>query len=346
MPTGAFQGQTVLVTGAGGALGRVLVRALRETEACAIIAVDTGEHRLADLQARVEESSGGPPVRCRLADLRCERDRRRCLAAGPEVVIHAAAYKRASFLDARPVAAAENNLLATAAFARACRRGGVDRFVFVSTDRAARPAGVMGQSKRAAEEWLRAATATEAPPVTVVRLCTLFGSRGSAGALFRRRLRAGRPVPVAQPPMKRWVMQPADGARSVLAATDREEGTYVPTVCIRIEGPTLARRVIRHERPAADPANWMERAAPGSGDRPQEQRWGPEEVPVCSGESGLWRLERAPPSPAVRGQLEALSRACAERTDENVRALLRSMSERETGRSSVPDEKRADGRRE
>lgn len=324
-PPDTFRDRTVLVTGAGGTLGRVLVRVLRQTEARSIVAVDTDEHRLADLEARFGGALEGPPVRGRLADLRRERDRRRCLAADPDVAIHAAAYKRVPFLEGRPLAAAENNLLAVAAWARACRRAGVERFVFVSTDKAARPTSVMGQTKRGAEEWLRAAEGTEAPPVTIARLCNLFGSRGSVVPRFRRRLQAGRPVPVTHPKMKRWIMRPVDGAQSVLAAAGQEPGTYVPTACLRVSIPVLARRLIRYERPGGDPEEWIEWTDPRPGERLRERRWGTGEAPVCSGLDGLWRLERPPPGSAVRGRVEALFRACAEGEETRVRALLEAM---------------------
>jgi len=329
IPNGTLRGRTVLVTGAGGSLGRGLVRALRQTEVRSVVAVDTGEHRLACLEARVDEAMGNePPVHCRLADLRQEQDRRRCLDSPcPDLVIHAAAYKRVPFLENRPLAAVENNLLAVADWARACRRAGVERFVFVSTDKAARPTSVMGQTKRAGEEWLRAAASIEAPSVTIVRLCNLFGSKGSVVPLFQRRLQARRPVPVTHPNMKRWMMRPMDGVRSVLASGTLGRGTYVPITCMPVSIPDLARRLIEHERPAANPDDWIEWTGPRPGERLREWRWGPSETPTSSDHPSLWRLERPRPVPTVRGQLEVLSRACTEGKAPKVRTLLESVSE-------------------
>jgi FlaA1/EpsC-like NDP-sugar epimerase len=273
VPSEALRDCVVLVTGAGGSLGQRLVRRCARQPVAAVLAADTSEHALVQGQTAwagptAETTAEVVPV---LADLRHGPDRRRCLRAGPtaapDVVIHAAAYKHVPFLEDRPIAAAQNNLLATVDWAQACRDVGVGRFVFVSTDKAVVPTSTMGQTKRWAEQWLRAASDRAAPPTSIVRLCNLFGSRGSVVPKARRRLQAGEPVPVTHPGMRRWMMAPTDATRVVLRAASeqaasepaaRRATTVVPSACVEVSIPDLVRRLIHHVRP-----DWKEEVVSG-----------------------------------------------------------------------------------
>ena len=70
----------------------------------------------------------------------------------PEVVFHAAALKHLPLLERFPIEAYKTNVLGTLNLLRAAASVGVERFVNVSTDKAADPCSVMGASKRAAEQ--------------------------------------------------------------------------------------------------------------------------------------------------------------------------------------------------
>ena len=328
VPSAALRDRVVLVSGAGGSLGRQLVERLARHPVRAILAVDTSEHALVQGQEEWSRTASETtteivPV---LADLRHPPDRRRCLAAGPtaapDLVIHAAAYKHVPFLEDRPIAAAQNNLLATVDWARACQEAGVRRFAFVSTDKVVAPISVMGQTKRWAEQWLRASGGTVAPPVSIVRLCNLFGSRGSVVPAALRRLRAGEAVPVTHPDMQRWMMAPPDAQQVLLRSITEPPGTTVPQACVEISIPTLIRRLIRHVRPDADPTAWMEETAPRPGERLQEPRWGPEEQPTDPTTDGHQHLSCPSPPAWVQTALDPLRQACIDGDAEAARRLL------------------------
>ena len=71
----------------------------------------------------------------------------------PAVVFHAAAYKHVPMLEANPLQAVTNNVLATRVVAEVSIEFGVERFVMISTDKAANPKNLLGQSK-AVCEWI------------------------------------------------------------------------------------------------------------------------------------------------------------------------------------------------
>ena len=326
----ALRGQTVLVTGAGGSLGRALIQALSERPVQRILALDASEHVLVQLQSQLSDEA--PPVECVLGDLRRSADRQRALAANPDLVIHTAAYKHVPFLEGRPIAAVENNLLATVDWERACREAGVDRFVFVSTDKVVASTSVMGRTKLWGERWLRrcreqAAAGNDVPDYTTVRLCNLFGSRGSVVPRFLRHLRAGDPLPLTHPDMHRWFMSRTDASTATLAALTAPPGTYVPTACLYVSIVTLARRLIRWGRPAADPDEWIRWIGRRPGERLHEALWGPNETLHDAETSTLSRVEGPLPAASLSERIEALRTACAAGEADAVQSLLRTEGE-------------------
>jgi FlaA1/EpsC-like NDP-sugar epimerase len=352
----AVRGRTLLLTGAGGSLGRVLTRRLAALPVDRLLCLDTSEQGLVHLRDDLESvgdlrgngtaDEKPPEIDYLLADLRLPADRRRVLRSDPDVVLHAAAYKHVPFLEERPVAAAQNNVLATADWLEACReRASVRRFVLVSTDKAVRPTGVMGRTKAVAERLLRAlrAEATPGLTATTVRLCNVFGSRGSVVPRFCRRLREGKPLPVTHPDMERWFVGTGEAARLVLRALGHEPGTYVPATHRRVGIEDLARRLVRWVRPDAVPAEWIRHVGPRAGERLQERLLAPEEEPVVPVEGGLRRVDgpdRAPaPAPLHRG-LERLRSTCRAGKEPAVRAALQDLTAGVPAPESSPDPSR------
>jgi FlaA1/EpsC-like NDP-sugar epimerase len=347
----AVRGRTVLLTGAGGSLGRALSHRLAALPVEHLFCLDTSEQGLVHLRDDLEEirslgenghaETERPKIDYLLADLRLRTDRRRALRPDPDVVLHAAAYKHVPFLEERPVAAAQNNVLATADWLEACRdRASVRQFVLVSTDKAVRPTGVMGRTKAAAERLLRALRAEAAPGLaaTTVRLCNVFGSRGSVVPRFCRRLRAGKPLPVTHPDMERWFVGVEEAAGIVLRALGHEPGTYVPATHQRIGIEELARRLVRWVRPDAVPEEWIRHVGPRAGERLQERMLAPEEEPAVPVEGGLRRARSSSSSPdGLRGGLERLRRACRQEGASAVRAALQDLTVRAPTAESPSD---------
>jgi FlaA1/EpsC-like NDP-sugar epimerase len=57
LPEGPFRGETVLLTGAGGSLGRALARRLAELPLEGLLLLDTSEHGLTTLEDDLEGRS-------------------------------------------------------------------------------------------------------------------------------------------------------------------------------------------------------------------------------------------------------------------------------------------------
>src|SRR5262249_5782778 len=126
----------------------------------------------------------------------------------PTVVFHAAAYKHVALLEANPLGAVRNNALATRGIANVAVEYGAARFVLVSTDKAANPKNLLGQSK-ALCEWIVEAYGHRADIKTrfvAVRFGNVLNSSGSVIPIFRRQIEKGGPVTVTHPEMTRYFM--------------------------------------------------------------------------------------------------------------------------------------------
>jgi FlaA1/EpsC-like NDP-sugar epimerase len=202
-------GQTVLVTGAGGSIGAELCRQVARVGASRIVLVDNSEPALFEIERELVDVRGFPAALPVLADVGNPSKIRQVFEKyRPAVVFHAAAYKHVPLLEANPLEAARNNVLATKALADIAVEFETDCFVLVSTDKAANPRNLLGQSK-ALCEWIIQAYGTRDDIKTrfvAVRFGNVLASSGSVIPIFRRQIERGGPVTVTHPEMTRYFM--------------------------------------------------------------------------------------------------------------------------------------------
>jgi FlaA1/EpsC-like NDP-sugar epimerase len=203
-------GETVLVTGAGGSIGRELCRQIARVEPHRIILLDHAEDNLFSIQRELEDERHVSPsmLSAVLADCKEEERMREVFSEHrPTIVFHAAAYKHVGLMEANPVEAVRNNALATRVVAHIAGEHEVKRFVLVSTDKAVAPATVMGASKALAEFALEAAALRfPAACYAAVRFGNVLGSSGSVVPIFQRQIERGGPVTVTDERMTRYFM--------------------------------------------------------------------------------------------------------------------------------------------
>jgi FlaA1/EpsC-like NDP-sugar epimerase len=213
--------KVVLVTGAGGSIGSELCRQLARLGTAQLILVDKGESSLFEIERELvdeREFHAAIPV---LADCGDRAKMRQVFERyRPQVIFHAAAYKHVPMLEANPLEAVSNNILATHTVADVAVEYGVERFVLISTDKAAAPQNLMGQSK-AVCEWIIESFALRPDVDTrfvAVRFGNVLGSAGSVIPIFRRQIERGGPVRVTSPEMTRYFMTIPEASSLVVQA--------------------------------------------------------------------------------------------------------------------------------
>jgi FlaA1/EpsC-like NDP-sugar epimerase len=221
-------GETVMVTGAGGSIGAELCRQIARVAPRRLVLVDHAEENLFRIQRELEDDRHVHPSTLSpvLADCK-EGERMREVFAEhrPAVVFHAAAYKHVGLMELNPVEAVRNNALATRLVAQVAGEAAVKRFVLVSTDKAVKPATVMGASKALAEFAIEAAQ--QRWPETkfaTVRFGNVLGSSGSVVPIFRRQIALGGPVTVTDERMTRYFMTIPEAVQLVIRSGSLGEG--------------------------------------------------------------------------------------------------------------------------
>jgi FlaA1/EpsC-like NDP-sugar epimerase len=200
-------GKRVLVTGAGGSIGSELCRQLMRFDPDELIFLERDESALHSVMLSIHGRALLDNPNLVLADI---RDRDRVFQVfeehRPHVVFHAAALKHLPLLEAAPAEGWKTNVRGTQNLLDAAEAVGVERFVNVSTDKAANPTSVLGYTKRITER-LTADTATRTAGTFVsVRFGNVLGSRGSVLPAFRMQAEQGGPITVTHPDITRYFM--------------------------------------------------------------------------------------------------------------------------------------------
>jgi FlaA1/EpsC-like NDP-sugar epimerase len=255
-------GKSVMVTGAGGSIGSELVRQVLRHGPRRLILFERSEAHLYEIELEAEGLVSGlraggsarPPMVSVLGSVLDAALVRTTIAEhGVETIYHAAAFKHVPIVERNPVAGLRNNTFGTICLADAAAACGVERFVLVSTDKAVRPASVMGASKRLAELALQARAAEPqgrhggGTVFAVVRFGNVLDSSGSVVRRFRRQIEAGGPLTVTHPDMIRYFMSIPEAASLVIQAGAMATGgeVFVLDMGEPVRIDDLARSMVR-----------------------------------------------------------------------------------------------------
>ncbi|MDP6390636.1 MAG: nucleoside-diphosphate sugar epimerase/dehydratase [Alphaproteobacteria bacterium] len=214
----------ILVTGAGGTIGRELVRQISDFGPTTIALLDNSEFQLYEID---QELASRHPDLARRTILGDVRDRTRVddviARERPELVFHAAALKHVPMVEANPMEGVLTNAVGSRHVADACRAAGVRLMVQISTDKAVNPSSVMGATKRLAESYCQALDLVEREGgetrFVTVRFGNVLGSTGSVVPLFQRQIEAGGPLTVTHPDVTRYFMTTREAVELVLQAS-------------------------------------------------------------------------------------------------------------------------------
>jgi dTDP-glucose 4,6-dehydratase len=204
---GYLTDRVVLVTGAGGSIGSELARQIHQYGPRELVLLDRDESALHAVQLSIYGQGLLDTPDIVLADI---RDLGRLAAVfaehRPEVTFHAAALKHLPMLEQYPSEGWKTNVEGTLNVLRMAERYGCTRFVNISTDKAADPTSVLGNTKRLAER-LTAWYAQGSDQVYLsVRFGNVLGSRGSVLHTFTQQIAGGGPVTVTHPDITRFFM--------------------------------------------------------------------------------------------------------------------------------------------
>ncbi|MDZ7720282.1 MAG: nucleoside-diphosphate sugar epimerase/dehydratase [Balneolaceae bacterium] len=222
----SIEGKTVLITGAGGSIGREIVRQCVSLNVGKLIALDIDETEVFHIQKEFED--GEVNLVPYVANIMDEDKMNRLLKKEkPHIIFHAAAYKHVPMMEDFPEEAIKVNVKGTDVLARLSCTHDVDKFVLISTDKAVNPTNVMGATKRIAEEICLDHNDLCITKFISVRFGNVLGSRGSVVPIFIDQIQNGGPVTITHPEVKRYFMTIPEAVLLVMQAGEMGKGGEV-----------------------------------------------------------------------------------------------------------------------
>lgn len=227
-----LKGKVVMVTGAAGSIGSELCRQICHYHPKLIVMLDIAESPLYDIEQEFKEHYPSCSIKIILGDVRNKKKMKEVFKElKPQVVFHAAAYKHVPMMENYPEEAIHANVIGTKVLADLAVLSQVEKFVFVSTDKAVNPTNVMGASKRAAEmyvqalnEYLESNHKKFHTKFITTRFGNVLGSNGSVIPLFKKQILNGGPITVTHPEITRYFMTIPEACQLVLEAGVMGEG--------------------------------------------------------------------------------------------------------------------------
>lgn len=239
-----FEGKTLLVTGGTGSFGNEILRHFLRTPVREIRVFSRDEKKQEDMRIAINDSK----VKFYIGDVR-QYDSVYEAMHGVDYVFHAAALKQVPSCEFYPMEAIRTNVLGADNVMNAAIARGVQRMVFLSTDKAVYPINAMGLSKAMMEKVMIAKSRMRSEGETVLcatRYGNVMASRGSVIPLFISQIKAGKPVTITDPSMTRFLMSLKDSVQVVLHAYEHaQQGDIFVQKAPAATLDVLARALIR-----------------------------------------------------------------------------------------------------
>ncbi len=216
--------KVIVVTGGAGSIGSEIVRQICTYNYKSLIVIDQAESALYDLQQELKQNGyhNFIPI---VGDIR-DKNRMNGIfqESRPNIVFHAAAYKHVPLMECNSYEAIKINIAGTKVIADLSINFDVDKFVFVSTDKAVNPTNVMGATKRIAEMYISCMQQKNRTKFITTRFGNVLGSNGSVIPLFKKQIEKGGPLTVTHKEVTRFFMTIPEASQLVLEAGSMGDG--------------------------------------------------------------------------------------------------------------------------
>lgn len=224
---------TILITGCAGTLGRAFARYLKKDHH--IIGVDNSEWAVAEFE---EEFKDDIPkkIEIHLNDFNNWRYHQEPV----DLIIHCAAYKHVNLGEKNVHTFIENNVTKTGKLFAEAYKHGAD-ILFISTDKAVEPISTYGFTKALGERLAKHYNGY------IARCGNLLSSSGSVIPVWEKAIHDGKPIPITNVKMKRYVISAEDAAKDIWKGYMAEEKLIIPK-CREVVITTLLHDVLEKHK--------------------------------------------------------------------------------------------------
>jgi len=214
-----IRGKSVLITGAAGSIGSELCRQAARFNPSELLLLDQDETGIFNISEELKYKYPKLRFSSVICDIReIKKIDKIFNESRPNIIFHAAAYKHVPLMENNPDEAVKNNIFGTKIIAETALKSGVEKFIFISTDKAVNPISVMGMTKRIGEMICQVLNQKNKTKFISVRFGNVLDSRGSVIPIFRDQIKSRRPVEVTHPEMQRYFMVISEACLLVMQA--------------------------------------------------------------------------------------------------------------------------------
>lgn len=226
-----YKNKTILITGAAGSIGSELCRQLVQFSPKLLAALDWSENGLFELDQELSSLSRPNNFKCIISNIQ-NRSQVRDLVwkLKPHIIFHAAAFKHVPLLEGYALEAIRNNVFGTENIAKIAYEEGVEKLIFISTDKAADPKNVMGATKLIGEQIITHLNNLGGTEYITVRFGNVLESHGSVVPIFRKQIANGGPVTVTDSRMTRYMITIPEAVHLVLQSAMIGNGGEILTL--------------------------------------------------------------------------------------------------------------------
>ena len=243
-----FNNKIILVTGAAGSIGSEIVKQVLKYNPAKVVLLDQSESGIYDLNQELLSQNKKYNFEIVIGDVsRKERMENLFKNFKPNIVFHAAAYKHVPLMEVNPSEAVRVNIEGTKILADLSNKTNVEKFIFISTDKAVNPTNVMGASKRISEMYCQSVSKITDTKFITTRFGNVLGSNGSVIPLFKKQLESGGPITVTHKNVTRYFMTIPEACSLVLEAGHMGKGgeIYVFDMGESVKIIELAKKMIQ-----------------------------------------------------------------------------------------------------
>jgi FlaA1/EpsC-like NDP-sugar epimerase len=232
-----YKNKIILITGAGGSIGKNLFFELLNSKPKKIILVEQDELKLFNLKKEYEniklKIKNQIDVSFKLGNLSNEVFLKKIFLDDKNIdyVLHAAAYKHVGFGEENILSFVKNNIFVTYDLAKISIANNIKKFIFISTDKAVNPKSVMGCSKSICEKMLIYLNKKHNLKniIKIVRFGNVINSDGSVLPIFEKQILNGGPITVTHKNVTRYFMSIKNACQLVLNTIeiDKKIGIFI-----------------------------------------------------------------------------------------------------------------------
>jgi FlaA1/EpsC-like NDP-sugar epimerase len=213
--------KSILVTGGTGSIGTALVKKALVDKAKLIRVFSNDENSLYEMESEFKNQTN---IEYIIGDIQNEETVSE-ITKGIDIIFHAAALKHVDRCELNPIETINVNIMGTKNIAKSAQNKNVQKMIFISTDKAVNPIGVMGATKLLGEKLISAEASHKSNTIFAsVRFGNVFNTRGSILPRIENQIKKGGPITLTDKRMKRFFMTKDEAVKLIINATTLAKG--------------------------------------------------------------------------------------------------------------------------